>query len=158
MNESPIHPNPTIVLAGSSANPLAHLRKAFHHLERAQDRLADSRFGAAALDARLAVYYATRAYIAAKTGKPSRTPRRVHLQFACLATLAHDVPPGLQKFVSRSLKSLSLYQQGQAPDASFAETADAVGQAQAFITLVATTLPMPNEQGSDFPEIRSGHG
>ena len=158
MKESQIDPVQTFAVAFSTADPFAHLRKASHHLERAQDALAGRRFDRAFLDAHLAVYHAARAYVAAKTGKPSRTPRRVHAQFACLATLAHDVPPSLQKSVSRSLKALSLHQQGETPDASFAETAGAVGNAQAFITLVDVSLPTLNEQGSDFPEIRLGHG
>lgn len=149
----------TFALAVSSANPFAHLRKAFHHLERAQDHLADSRFGAAAFDARLAVYHATRAYIAFKTGKPSRTPRRIHTQFTCLATLAHDIPPDLQRSVSVSLRAaLSLHEQNEVSQVSFTEAADAAGQAQSVITLVSTPLPTLNEQGSDFPEIRSAHG
>jgi hypothetical protein len=158
MKEPPTDPNQTFAFAISAADPSAHLRKASHHLERAQGALAGRRFDTAFLDAHLAVYHAARAYVAAKTGKPSRTPRRVHLQFACLATLAHDVPDSLQKVVSVSLKALSLYQQGEAPDVSFAETAGAVGNAQAFIVVVDASLQTPNEQEADFPEIRSGHG
>lgn len=158
MNETPIDPNQTFALEVSTADPFVHLRKARHHLERAEKRIADSRLDTALLDAHLAVYHAVRAYIAAKTGKPSRTPRRIHMQFARLVTLAHDIPPSLQKSVSRSLKALSLYQQGEASKAPSIEIAGTVGQAQTFITLVAASLPIFGEQGADLSEIRIGHG
>jgi hypothetical protein len=140
MNEAGIDLNPTIALAVFNPNPFAHLRKARQHLDRAQNQMADSCWAIAALHAHHAAYHATHAYIAAKTGRSSRTPRRVHAQFARLATLAHDVPLPLQRFVSLSLKAISVFEQHEGSDATFAEAAGAVGKAGEFIGLVTASV------------------
>lgn len=139
MSDVNIDRNRTIAPAFFYPHRFGHLSKAHNHYERAQSEISDCRWAFAALDAYHAAYHAARAYIVTKTGKVSRTPRRIHAQFASLATLAQDVPLPLQRFVSFALRAVSLYEQDAVFDASSAEAADAVGKAGEFIELVTAS-------------------
>jgi len=103
-----------------------HLQKARRLLDRAQELIAAGLSSEAVLDAYLAVYHATRAYIIAHSRSSARTPVRVHAEFARLTILKPHLPDAMQRFISRTIKGVAAFEQGDVPFMSAEKAASIV--------------------------------
>jgi uncharacterized protein (UPF0332 family) len=116
------------------------------YLAKARQMLAEARTAAsvdlaeaAGRASYLAAFHAAQALIFERTGKPSKTHRGVHIQFARLTKDEPRVTPELREFLPQSynLKSVADYEIGPDATVPLAEAMAAISTAERFVDRIA---------------------